>query len=195
MITTSSKKLMQKIWSLKDHGKSLYSVFKKKHPPGYKFLHDNLGTNYRLTEFQSAIGRIQLNKLSEWSSIRNRNAMILTDTLEELPLVRIPKQELNKKNAWYKFYIYLNKKRLSPKWSRNKIIEKINICGYPAFHGGCTEIYLERCYGKTKNSKRLPIAKKLGETSLMFLVDHTISEENMYQYSNIIKKVLKEATQ
>ena len=195
MITTSSKKLMQKIWSLKDHGKSLDSVFKKKHPPGYKFLHDNLGTNYRLTEFQSAIGRIQLNKLSEWSSIRNRNAMILTDILEELPLVRIPKQEFNKKNAWYKFYVYLNKKLLSPNWNRNKIIEKINIFGYPAFHGGCTEIYLEKCYGKTKNPKRLPIAKKLGETSLMFLVDHTISEENMYKYSNIIKNVLKEASQ
>ena len=194
MITTSSKKLMQKIWSLKDHGKSLYSVFKKEHPQGYKFLHDTLGTNYRLTEFQAAIGRIQLLKLSEWSAIRNRNAMILSNSLEELPLLRVPKQEFNKNNAWYKFYVYLNKKRLSSNWNRNKIIEIINKSGYPAFHGGCTEIYLEKCYGKIKNSRRLPVAKKLGETSLMFLVDHTISEENMHKYANNIKKVIKQAS-
>ena len=193
MITTSSKKLMQKIWSLKDHGKSLDSVFKKKHPPGYRFLHDTLGTNYRLTELQSTIGRIQLSKLSEWTRIRNRNAMILTNKLEQISLVRVPKQEINKKNAWYKFYAYLNKKLLSPNWNRDKIIEEINKYGYPAFHGGCTEIYLEKCH-KAKNLKRLPIAKKLGETSLMFLVDHTISEENMNNYANIIEQILKEAS-
>ncbi len=194
MITTSSKKLMEIIWSLKDHGKSLDSVFKKKHPPGYKFLHETLGTNYRLTEFQSAIGRIQLNKLSEWTKIRQRNATILTNKLEKISLVRVPKQDLNKKNAWYKFYVYLNKKLLSPNWNRDKIIDEINKYGYPAFHGGCTEIYLEKCF-ETKHSKRLPIAKKLGETSLMFLLDHTISEENMKNYTNIIEQVLKEASQ
>ena len=34
-----------------------------KHPPGFRWLHDGFGNNFRLTEIQCAVGRIQLSKL------------------------------------------------------------------------------------------------------------------------------------
>ena len=54
---------------------------------------------------------------------------------------------------------------------------------------------LSQCFNKKGfyPEKRLPIAKELGETSLMFLIDQTITSENMIQYMNVVKRVLKKA--
>jgi len=193
MITTSSEEIMDRVWSLKDHGKTIDSVFKKDHAPGYRFLHDRLGSNFRITEIQSTIGRIQLKKLSKWRYLRNRNAQILIEKIEDLSIIDIPLPDSNIEHAWYKFYAYINKEFLSENWDRNKIISKINELGYPAFHGGCTEIYKEKCF-KNNPHKILPNANHLGQYSLMFLVDHTISSENMDNYSNAIKNILLKAS-
>ena len=76
---------------------------------------------------------------------------------------------------------------------RDKIIKEIIDYGYPAFHGGCTEIYLEKCF-KNFNYKRLPNAKKLGEKSIMFLVDPTISDNDMNKYASTVANVLNKAS-
>ncbi len=196
MVSTNSEKLFEKIWSLKDHGKTIDSVYRKKHPFGFKWLHDGFGNNFRMTEIQSAIGRYQLNQLKEWNKIRNKNALILLEILKNNPLIRIPTPNNNFVHAWYKFYGYINDSYLAEGWSRDRIINEINQKNLPAFHGGCSEIYLERCFVKAKlNPKvRLKNAKKLGETSIMFLVHHTIDPINMELYAEQISNILKKAT-
>jgi len=193
MITTSSEVIMDRVWSLKDHGKTLESVFRKKHAPGYRFLHERLGSNFRITELQSAIGRIQLKKLSRWSSLRNKNAQILLQKLENLSIINIPLPDSDIEHAWYKFYAYINVEFLSEEWDRNKIINQINELGFPAFHGGCTEIYKEKCFNYNQK-KILPNAEYLGQHSLMFLVDHTISSKDMENYAETIKSILLKAS-
>lgn len=64
MVTTNSAELWNSMWSLKDHGKSYVAVYHREHAPGFRWLHESFGTNWRLTEVQSAVGRIQLRKLS-----------------------------------------------------------------------------------------------------------------------------------
>ncbi len=196
MIATNNHKLWDYIFSLKDHGKNFTSLSKKVDSSSYKWIHHDLGTNYRLTELQAAIGRIQLNKLEASIEIRTRNAFIIYETLKSLESLRIPMPDNNIKHAWYKFYCFIKPESIKEGWSRDKIVQKIIKDGYPAYSGSCSEIYLEKCfrdlgYGPVK---RLPVARELGENSLMFLVHPTITEVQMYDYAQIIKKIILEAS-
>ena len=187
--------IYEKVWSFRDHGKTLGSIDSAKQSKEFSFVHKYFGSNFRMTEMQSAIGRIQLSKINEINKIRTKNASIISNHLSEIPLVRIPIPEANLKHAWYKFYCYLNLDQFKKSWNRAKVIEEINNLGYPAFSGGCSEIYLEECFS-SKNIRpisRLRNARILGETSLMFLVHNSINSKQMNNYALTIKRVLEAA--
>ena len=196
MVTTSNENLYNKVWSFKDHGKTLEALKRSDQSNTFKWLHEELGSNFRLTEMQSAIGRIQLRNLISTQKRRAENAYFLANYLKDIKVIRIPLPNKNIKHAWYKFYIYLKLKYISSDWNRDRIISEIISKGFPAFSGSCSEIYLEKCFKKLGHSpiKRLPIAKELGETSLMFLVDQTISKENLVKYAETIKCILNKAS-
>ena len=183
-------------FELSTDGKNFSKTKQKDKSNSSRFVHDNLGTNFRLTEFQSAIGRKQLEKLEDWINIRKRNASILIERLIEYQLLRIPLPSSNIKSAWYKFYCFIRPNFLKQGWSRDRIVSEINNVGYPAFQGGCSEIYLEECFSAftSMRENRLPNAKLLGETSLMFLLHPTINEKDMLEYSDAISKVIKNAS-
>lgn len=195
MITTDNNKIFKRIWSLKDHGKSYELSLKKSDSYSFRWLHENFGSNFRLTEMQSAIGRSQLRLMDDWHQKRTRNAMILFEILNHISNLRIPMPSSNIVHAWYKFYCYLEEDSLSIGWDRERIINEIREQSYPAFSGSCSEIYLENCFKKnlSKNQKRLKNAKSLGDTSLMFLVHPTITVDEMKEYAFAIKKVLNKA--
>ena len=196
MLTTNSKEIYEKVWSFRDHGKTIKSMKITKKSNQFRYVHDKFGSNFRMTEIQSAIGRIQLSNILETNKTRARNAGILINTLTSVKCIRIPLPEEKYTHGWYKFYCYLNFDSLKENWNREKIIYEINKLGYPAFSGGCSEIYLENCFldaNLTPNT-RLKNAKLLGETSLMFLVHNTITFSIMRDYAEVIKKVLVLAT-
>ncbi|MDC2988234.1 DegT/DnrJ/EryC1/StrS aminotransferase family protein, partial [Prochlorococcus sp. AH-736-J10] len=192
MLTTNSEEIYEKVWSFRDHGKTIKSMKFKKKSNEFRFVHENFGSNFRMTEVQSALGRIQLRNIFETNKIRAQNAKILIDTLSEVECIRIPIPKEKYNHAWYKFYCYLNFDSLKENWNREKIINEINKLGYPAFSGGCSEIYLENCFlnANLSPTSRLKNAKLLGETSLMFLVHHTISFSEMKEYAETIKRIL-----
>ena len=195
MVTTNNKIIHDKIWSFKDHGKSFEKSLAKNINFGFRWLHDDFGSNFRITEIQSAIGRMQLKKLNKWTKIRHRNAMILIDHLCNIGLIKLAIPPNNIIHGWYKFYCYLNLEALSSSWDRLRIIKEISSKGFPAFEGSCSEIYLEKSFlNRNLNPiNRLPNAKLLGDISLMFLIHPTISEENMNSYAKTISEVLKKA--
>ena len=196
MIATSHNELFKKIWSYRDHGKDKQLVDNMPQNSLFKWLHSNFGSNLRMTELQSAVGKIHLSKLENWIKIRTRNAEKFISHLSKIPSVRVPIPNKNIKSAWYKFYCYVIPEALKKDWSRDRIIKEINNLGFPAFSGSCSEIYLERCFRDHdfEKSKRLPNAKKLGETSLMFLVHPTISNEEITSYVSVVSKILRIAT-
>ena len=189
MITTNNEEYYKKIWSFKDHGKSLTKLNEKNTQVGYRYIHDNLGSNFRLTEMQSAIGRIQIRKLDQWIEKRKENALLLITYLSQCRLIRIPIPNKKIIHAWYKFNCFINKEFLKENWSRDKIIQAIMEKGYPAFQGSCSELYLEKCFQK-KPLFNLPVAKELGETNLTFLVHPTINKIVMSNYALNILEVL-----
>lgn len=195
MITTNKEHLYNFVWSFKDHGKNKKLIDNDKQPPGYKWFHDELGLNYRLTEMQSAIGIEQLKKLKEWNRIRHRNANILIKELSKLNIIRLAYPEKNFHHAWYKFHCYIKPKYLKSDWNRDRIIKEINDLGYPAFHGSGSEIYLEKCFKNFKHQIDLtPVTRELGQTSLMFLVHPTINYELMTNYAKNISIVIKNSS-
>jgi dTDP-4-amino-4,6-dideoxygalactose transaminase len=183
-------------WQYKYHGKSYEAVYNREHPPGFKWLHESFGTNWRMTEMQAAIGRIQLKKLPEWLVLRKRNADILTQSFSNIPALRVTIPPDFIKHAYYKYYVFVRPEHLKVGWTRDRIIETLNIRGIPCFSGSCSEIYLEKAFEKEglQPPTRLPVAKELGETSLMFLVHPTLTEEHMQQTAAAVEKVISEAS-
>ena len=195
MVNTSCPDLWDVMWAFKDHGKTHEAVFGREHPPGFRWLHERFGSNFRLTELQSAIGRIQLQRLPEWTSIRTRNALLLAEALGDLPAARVPLPPEHLTHAWYKFYAYVQPEALAEGWSRDRILSEIAALGYPAFSGSCSEIYLEKCFQEAglAPAERLSVARELGETSLMFLVHPTITPDQMACYAQAVRSVVQKA--
>lgn len=188
MVTTNDKQLWSKMWSYKDHGKSFDAVYHRRHPPGFRWLHESFGTNWRMLEVQAVIGRIQLKRMADWSAKRQANADRLTHAFERFskdngPL-RMPRLECEAsgcRHANYRYYVYVRPEKLAGGWSRDRILAAAAEEKLPVFQGTCSEVYLEKAFEGTgfRPAERLPNARELGETSLAFLVHPTLSPEEM----------------
>lgn len=190
MLTTNDETLWRRAWSFKDHGKNYDTVYNRQHPPGFRWLHESFGTNWRLTEMQSAMGRVLLHKLPRFVEKRRRNADILTRRLGMIPGLRVtvPPPEIG--HSYYKYYAFLRPENLKNGWDRDRIIAAINAEGIPCFSGSCSEIYLEKAFSaEWRPLRRLKVARELGETSLMFLVHPTLSEKDMADTCDAVEKV------
>ena len=181
MVTTNDESLWKKMWSYKDHGKNFDSIYNKQHPPGFRWLHDSFGTNWRMMEMQAVIGRIQLKKMPEWTAKRLANMEKIYTAFADSPYFSVHRPSDDYVHAAYKCYVQVNTEKLPEGWSRDRIMNEIAASGVPCFSGSCSEVYLEHAFDNTpwRPAQRLPNAQKLGETSLMFLVHPTLSQESM----------------
>lgn len=177
MVTTSDRVLWSKMWSFKDHGKSWEAVYERQHAPGFRWLHESFGTNWRMLEMQAVIGRIQLRRMSEWQARRQGNAETIWDCASQLQGLRVPSVPADIRHAAYKCYLFVEPAQLKPGWSRDRILQEICALGVPCFSGSCSEVYLEKAFDHTpwRPKERLSVAQELGETSLMFMVHPTLS--------------------
>jgi len=205
------------MWSFKDHGKSYDKINERVTQPGFRWVHDSFGSNYRMTEMQAAIGRIQLVKLAAWSerrrSISEKIYRGLVLYSHEKGPIRLPRMRCGRngpdcnsfmtdsellscksgcQSAYYKLYIYVKPNRISKEWSRDRIIAEINQRGIPCFSGTCGEVYLEKAFDNTgfRPLHSLPVAKELAETAIMFLVHPTLSDYQVDKMINEIQNVL-----
>ncbi|WGZ96010.1 MAG: DegT/DnrJ/EryC1/StrS aminotransferase family protein [Candidatus Thiothrix putei] len=196
MVTTNDHELWSTMWSYKDHGKSWKAVYEHQHPPGFRWLHDNFGTNWRMLEMQAVIGRIQLTRMTDWTVQRQRNATAIWETAQQLVGLRVPSLPSHIGHAAYKCYVFVEPDQLKLGWNRDRIMAEINQRGVPCFSGSCSEVYLEKAFEHTgwRPAERLPIAKELGETSLMFLVHPTLDEPHIQHTCTTLTEVMRLAS-
>lgn len=196
MLLTNREDLWSRAWAFKDHGKSYHAVYSKEHGPGFRWLHESFGTNLRMTEMQAAIGRAQLKLLPEWLKRRRENAAGIAAGLSGVEALRIPRPPPHIRHSYYKFYVFLDLERLRTGWTRDRVVAEINARGVPCFSGSCSEIYLERafegCQGRPRI--RLPNARALGDSSMMFLVHPTLDESHIAQTVDVARDVIALAT-
>ena len=192
MVTTNDEDLWKKMWSYKDHGKNFDSVYNKQHPPGFRWLHDSFGTNWRMMEMQAVIGRLQLKQMPEWTAKRNANMARIQVAFENSSYFTVAKPSSDYVHAAYKCYVQVNVEALPEGWSRDRIMAEINALNVPCFSGSCSEVYLEKAFDGTpwRPAQSLPQAKQLGTTSLMFLVHPTLSEHSLQKTVDAIQAVI-----
>lgn len=193
MLVTDDQSLWERAWSYKDHGKNRQAVVNGA-SGGFNWVHDSFGTNLRMTEMQAAIGRVQLAKLSSWLETRRRHAALLDECFSGIPALRtaVPAGDIG--HAYYKYYAFVRPDRLGKQWNRDRIRRAIAAEGVPCYTGSCAEIYLEKAFPPhLKPKDRLPVARELGETSLMFLVHPTLHVKHLQETCRVVDKVMRSA--
>ncbi len=192
MVTTDDETMWRKMWSYKDHGKSYEAVYEREHAPGFRWLHESFGTNWRMTEMQAVIGRIQLKRMPGWTEKRRHHARLIDAVSDEFSVVRSVKVPLDIEHAEYKHYLFVVPEELSAGWARDKIIDAMVERGVPCYQGSCSEVYLEKAFEGTgwRPEKALINARMLGETSLMFLVHPSLTITEIEQTCKALKEVL-----
>lgn len=196
MVTTNDRTLWRRMWAFKDHGKSWEAVYEREHPPGFRWLHESFGTNWRLTEMQAAIGRLQLERMPGWTRRRRHNAETLWQAARAMPGLRVPRLPDDIEHAAYKAYVFVEPEALAEGWNRDRIQQAMVEGGVPCFSGSCSEVYRERAFEGTgwRPAEPLPVARELGETSLMFLVHPTLGETEMALTVRVLGEVMARAT-
>ncbi len=205
MVTTNDESLWRAMWAFKDHGKSYAAVYEKEHAPGFRWLHEGFGTNWRMLEMQAVLGRIQLRRMPAWTAARKRAAQAIRAACGESEALRVPTLKCEAcsgtcavqgcEHAHYKCYVYVRPDRLAPGWTRDKIIEAIHAESVPCYQGSCSEVYLEKAFDGTgwRPQDRLPVAQSLGETSIMFLVHPTLMQAEIDKTCDAIRRVMTQA--
>jgi len=195
MLVMDDETLWKKAWAFKDHGKSWDAVYERDHAPGFRWLHESFGTNWRMTEMQAAIGRVQLGKLDTWVAKRRENAVNLTACCENIPGLRVTLPGDDIFHSYYKYYVFVRPEMLKEGWDRDRLMNEIMSRGVPCYSGSCSEIYREKAFADAGYGpeERLPVAKELGETSLMFLVHPTLTQTEIQKTSETLTEVMKQA--
>lgn len=197
MVNTDDRELWARIWSYKDHGKNFEEMCRTDYSGGFRWVHESFGSNYRMLEIQAVLGRIQLRRMAEWHRLRTDNARTLIGALREFPdAVRVPEPPPGYTHAFYRLYAYVRPEGLRTGWSRDRLIAELTSLGLPAFHGSCSEVYLERAFDGTgfRPSQRLPAALELGDTSIAFLVHPTLTPEDLAKARDAITSVFEQAS-
>ena len=133
--------------------------------------------------------------MSEWHVRRKVHAGRLAAVFSTLQGLRVPMPPVDVEHAWYKFYSFVQPEALAPGWSRDRIMAEVNAAGVPCYSGSCSEVYLEKAFDGTgwRPPQRLAVAKALGETSLMFLVHPTLTDEEIEKTGKVVAEVMGHA--
>jgi dTDP-4-amino-4,6-dideoxygalactose transaminase len=195
MLVTDSRELWEKAWSYKDHGKNYAAVFEREHPIGFRWLHESFGSNWRITEMQSAIGRLQLGKLPQWLALRRSNAGLLSQGLTNVPGLRLALPPTHSEHAYYKYYAFLHPELLRSGWNIERVLDALEAEGIPSSVGSCSEIYLEKAFvdAGLGPQQPLPVASRLAGSSLMFMLHPGLSEQDMRDTCAAVEKVMHAA--
>ena len=189
MVATNSASLWNWMWSYKDHGKSWNAVYQREHGPGFRWFHESFGSNYRGTEMQAAIGRIQYRKLPDWHQQRTANAHTLAKSLEGVDGLRVPLPPDGYEHAFYRLYAYLDSALGADLMSRDRVIGRMSQqFGVPGLSGSCSEIYREAAFAAADCSPRdrLSVAAELTDSAIAFLVHPGLGPDNMDQVASAV---------
>lgn len=188
MITTNNKQLYELAWSLKDHGKDYNTTLNKQHKPGFRWLHTNIGTNWRMMPIQAVIGIHALDELNNWVEHRRKIANIYNENLKNIDGIRLTIPNKNIFHSYYKYYFFIEPHKF--KISRDNIINLINKENIFCQVGSCGEIYKEIALNDYKPKHNLVTTQSLFDTAIMLKCDPSISEEYSLICITKIKEIL-----
>ena len=108
MILTNNRNYFKRIFALKDCGKNIEKIRNNKFKPRFQWIHDTIGSNYRMTEMQAAIGIYQLKNLKKWVQKRNLFSLKINKVLNNFPFIRTSKISKDFYHSFYRCYFFLD---------------------------------------------------------------------------------------
>ncbi len=99
MMVTNDAQIAERARRLKDQAFS----------PQRRFLHTDVGFNYRMTNVQAAIGLAQLESIDKFVEMRRKNAALYSAGLKDIPGITLPQQKDWAKNVYWMYGIVAEK--------------------------------------------------------------------------------------
>ncbi|WP_417462394.1 DegT/DnrJ/EryC1/StrS family aminotransferase [Kordiimonas sp.] len=188
MVTTNDEKLYKAMWEYKDHGKSYDVVHATAPRPGFRWLHESFGSNYRLTEMQAAVGIYQLARVDAWVERRRLIAAAYGRVIDDYAFVDYGRPPSSSYHAHYRFYARWE----HPSVTRDEFVARCVEAGLPAFQGSCPEVYREKaCEDRSFGPpERLPVARRVGEQSVMLLTHPSLTDDEVADLCSKLEMVL-----
>ncbi len=193
LVITNNQELWEKIWRFKDHGKKITTMNRNSTGGVFQFVHDDFGTNLRMTEMQAAIGRLQLKRLDDWVQTRIDNANYIINDLRDVVGIEFPQAQLDYKNSFYRLYGFVDEDLFQDDWNRDRIVKELVRNGVGVGVGSSGEIYREKAFNRFGQQKIHPVAHELNKRSLAFLVHPTLCQEELDTTCRHVKRVFANA--
>ena len=180
MLITNNKSLFNKISKLKAFGIDNPPQLRKK-PSVYDIKY--LGFNYRMTDFQSAMGLSQLLNYRDYLKIRKANAQTYHKNLKKIKNIFLPKY--SNQDSFFVFQIFFKTKKIRDNIA---IILKKNNIGYGIQYA--TPVPLLSYYKKKYNyqDSEFPNSKKYSNTCISLPIHQKITQKQIIYICDIIKK-------
>ena len=192
MICSNNRNYFKKLWFLKENGRDYDSVYYKKHKFGYKWIHEHVGYNFRMTEMQAILGMEQLKSLNKNIKYRNKLYENIIENFNETRSFKFQKIPNNYTCAFYRLYALVDETYLKDNWNRDKILmylEKKNIdCNV----GSCSELYREKgIKNYFKKNFYLHNARLSSDNSIAFILHHNLSREYIVYFNLVLNNLFK----
>lgn len=192
MLLVQDRAVWARAWSYKDHGKNPGKLANPVPGAGFRYLHDMFGSNFRMTEMQAAIGRVQLSKLPDWLARRRANAAALTAELADLPVARLPEPPPGIAHAFYKYGLQIEPTRLKAGCEPSDLLAWLNDAGIAAGSGSCPDMSREAAFrhAPPRRDGTLAAAREVGRRSIIVPVDHSFDVEDMRRIGARMRDIL-----
>ncbi|MEL7190033.1 MAG: DegT/DnrJ/EryC1/StrS family aminotransferase [Pseudomonadota bacterium] len=196
MLVMKDESVWRRSWAYKDHGKDPIRLKEKSNsaPGEFRYCIDDFGSNFRMTEMQAAIGRVQLRKLDGWVAQRRENACALVEEATKHPAVSGMTVPDHAFHAFYKCYILLDLEQLPQGVTRSDVLVELMARGISCGSGSCPDMSREGAFAdlEVRRDGELAVSHAMAARTIMFQVDHTLTRDDTASYGRVLAEVLSQ---
>lgn len=184
MVLTNNKNFYEKLKSFRQHG-----VIKKPEYGGWYYEIEQLGYNYRITDFQCALGLSQLNKLPLFIKKRREIFRKYNQAFKDIAEIITPAERIDVNAAWHLYTIQLRLDKL--KIGRRKIFEDLQQAGlgvqvhYMPIH---LHPFYKKQFGCAKGD--FPNAEHYYESAISLPLFPGMTEQDVVRVIRTVKKII-----
>ncbi|MCD9022432.1 DegT/DnrJ/EryC1/StrS family aminotransferase [Cohnella silvisoli] len=190
IILTNNQDYYEKAWSICNVGRV---------PNGAWYQHENLGQNYRMTEFQAAVALAQMTRLEEQMRRREANAALLNRLLGEIEGIRLLKQDPRITRHAYHLYMFKLDSRLAERIDKQDFIHKVTAEGVPILPGyvplNRNRAIIDSIRDWTGETRvdDCPVCERLSEREVLWITQSMLlaDETSMNHIAHALQKVIR----